>query len=70
MGRSASKLRLLSPRPSSCTLASYSMSISDYQKEILQAMGVALVSLQAAEKLIKLTMTFVLPKSEELTIDL
>lgn len=46
------------------------MSISDHQKEILQAMGIALVSLQAAEKIIRLTMTFVLPKSEELTIDL
>jgi len=46
------------------------MSIPDHQNENLQAMGVALLQIQAAEKVIRLTMTFILPKSEQLTIDL
>lgn len=46
------------------------MSVPDNQKEILQQMGAALVMLQTAEKVIRLTMTFVLPRSAGLTIDL
>lgn len=46
------------------------MSISEHQKEALQAMGVALLLLQTAEKVMRFAMTFVLPKNGPLTIDL
>jgi len=46
------------------------MSITDNQKEVLAAMGVALIMLQAAEKLIRLCLTFVIQKSDSLTLDL
>jgi hypothetical protein len=40
------------------------------QKEVLEAMGVALFMLQSAEKVIRLCTTFVLQKSSPLTLDL
>lgn len=45
------------------------VNIPDHQKEVLEAMGVALLMLQAAEKIIRLCMTFVIQKSDSLTID-
>ncbi|MDR4468482.1 MAG: hypothetical protein MRJ68_09315 [Nitrospira sp.] len=46
------------------------MELSRHQKEVLEAMGVALLMLQSAEKVIKLCTTLVLQKSSPLTLDL
>ena len=46
------------------------MEIPRQQKEVLEAMGVALLTLQTAEKVIKLCTTFVFQKSSPLTIDI
>ena len=46
------------------------MEISSQKKEVLEAMGVALLLLQTAEKVIRLCTTFVFQKDSPLTLDL
>lgn len=46
------------------------MEIPSHKKEVLEAIGVALLLLQTAEKVIKLCTTFVFQRSSPLTLDL